>query len=61
MRYLKTGAWRPPPVSKYDLGVGTPPVVAERVRFLLLSGRSLFFVLASPLFLSEAQGIFIIF
>ena len=30
MRRLKTGAWRPPPVSKNDLGVGTPLVAAER-------------------------------
>ena len=30
MRRLKTGSWRPPPVSKNDLGVGTPLVAAER-------------------------------
>ena len=30
MRRLKMNAWRPPPVSKNDLGVGTPLVAAER-------------------------------
>ena len=42
--------------------VGTLLVEAEkRVSFLLLSGRSLFFVHASPLFLSEASGSFCLF
>ena len=30
MYRLKTDAWRPPLVSKNDLGVGTPLVAAER-------------------------------
>ena len=29
MRRLKTNVWRPPLISKHDLGVGTPLVAAE--------------------------------